>query len=332
MTIKALTCSVSPLAIAHLVLPLFLLSNPTLADSGAAMCSGKPAVNTGDYEFDIQSGGYKRSYRVHIPPGYSPDKPTPVVMVFHGGWGTGKYIQKQSKMTPVSDQHGFIGVFPDGKFRAWNAGGCCEKPMRENIDDVGFVSDIIDKLERDYCVDDRRIYATGFSAGAMLSQRLACDLSDKIAAIAPVSGVIMVKDCKPERPMSVMEFHGTDDPRSLWQGGLGDKDPSKGVRDSIPVTINKLTTRYHCSGEVRNTFQKGTVSCETHSGCDANGEVTLCKIGGGGHQWPGGEGVWEGKLGPVNHDISASEMMWDFFSKHPMPETAAQPEEKSAQP
>ena len=110
---------------------------------------------------------------------------------------------------------------------------------------------------------------------------------------------------------------------------MGDKDPGKGVRDSIAVTMQKLTTRYHCSDRVQNSFRKGDVSCETYVDCDG-GDVTLCAIKGGGHQWPGGEGVWESKLGPVNRDISASEMMWDFFSKHRKPEAAIPPEQQIA--
>jgi len=317
-------------AMAWLVLSLSFPANHAVADSAAGKCAGKPVASPGDYEYELQSGGYTRSFRVHVPPGYSANTTAPVVMAFHGGWGTGKSIQRQSRMNAVSDAHGFIGVFPDGRHRAWNAGGCCEKSMRNNVDDVGFVRDLIDKLEHDYCVDSRRVYATGFSAGAMLSHRLACELSDRIAAIAPVSGVIMVTECKPQRPMPVMVFHGTDDPRSLWQGGLGDKDPSKGVRDSIPETMSKLTTRYNCSREAQNTFRKGSVSCDTYSGCDG-GDVSLCTIGGGGHQWPGGEGVWEDRLGPVNRDISASEMMWEFFSKHPMAKTTGQPAKQAAQ-
>ncbi len=308
-------------AMALVALPALLLVNPAAADSAAATCAGKPGVKPGDYEYELQSGGDTRSYRVHIPAGYSADTPAPIVMVFHGGWGTGKYIQKQSRMSASSDKHGFIGVFPDGKHRTFNAGGCCEKSMRKNIDDVGFVRAILDKLDHDFCVDTRRVYATGFSNGAMFSHRLACELSDRIAAIAPVSGVIMVNECEPKRAMPVMVFHGTEDPRSLWQGGLGDKDPSKGVRDSIPETMRKLTTRYHCNTSAETTFRKGNVSCDSYRGCDG-GDVSLCKIEGGGHQWPGGDGVWEGKLGPVNRDISASEMMWEFFSKYRLPETS----------
>lgn len=297
---------------------LLLLDNASAQAAGA--CSGKKPITSGDHTYSLQVDGRERSYRVHVPPGYSPAVPAPVVMAFHGGWGTGKYMQKQSRMTEVSDTHGFLGVFPDGLHRTWNAGGCCEESMRKNIDDVGFVDSMLDKLETDYCVDRRRIYATGFSNGAMFAHRLACDLSDRIAAIAPVSGVIMVSSCQPKRPVSVMIFHGTADPRSLWEGGLGDKNPEKGVRDSLPATIGKLTSRYHCASKPKLALQKGAVTCETNAACDSGREVTLCKIQGGGHQWPGGKSVWKGKLGPMNTDISASELMWDFFKKHPVPE------------
>lgn len=297
---------------------LLLLGNNSIAQA-AETCSGRKPITSGDYTYSLEFEGRERSYRVHVPPGYSPTTPIPVVMAFHGGYGTGKYMQKQTRMTEVSDANRFLGVFPDGLHRTWNAGGCCEESMRKNINDVGFVGKMLDKLEADYCVDRRRVFATGFSNGSMFAHRLACELSDRVAAVAPVSGVIMVSNCQPKRPMSVMIFHGTADPRSLWEGGLGDKDPEKGVRDSLAVTVGKLTSRYHCATKPKVTLKKGAVTCETDESCDGSNEVTLCKIQGAGHQWPGGESIWTKKLGPMNTDISASELMWKFFQRHPMP-------------
>lgn len=299
-------------AIGFFGLALILTSSTVAAE---ATCPSMAVVPPGDFEKEINSGGRARHYWVHVPPGYTARNPLPVVLVFHGGLGTGKYIRKQSRMTPVADRHGFLAVFPDGIKGTWNAGGCCEVAMRQNIDDVGFVANLINQLQTDFCIDSQRIYATGFSNGSMLSHRLACELSDKIAAIAPVSGVIMVPECHPKEPVSVMVFHGTADPRSLWEGGIGDKDPSKGRRDSIPTTMDKLYRRYQC-GSTKPSLRKGAALCSSTQ-CNGGAEVSLCRLEGAGHQWPGGPGLWQSKLGPVNYDISASELMWQFFSKHP---------------
>jgi polyhydroxybutyrate depolymerase len=308
-------------AAALLAAALALAAAPSVAAGEG--CSGRSASPTGDYDARLEFDGVERDYRVHVPPGYDPTRETPVVLVFHGGLGTGRFIQKQSRMNPVSDEEGFLAVFPDGLRTTWNAGGCCEYAMRQNVDDVGFVAALLDRLAEDYCVDPSRVYATGFSNGAMLAHRLACELSDRIAAIAPVSGVIMVQDCAPPRPVPTLVFHGTADPRSLWEGGLGDKDPSKGVRDSIPTTMEKVHQRNTCTLESRETFlAKGAVTCRRSVDCGTAREVALCRIEGGGHQWPGGEPVWPRRLGPMNEDIAASRVMWDFFSRHALPEDA----------
>lgn len=306
-----------PVLFVAALLAAFAARHTWTADLDA--CFGSGVLQPGDYDCSLRSGGLKRTFRVHLPAGYQAAQPAPLVLVFHGGLGTGRYIQKQSRMNPVSDRHGFIAVFPDGLHRTWNAGGCCEEAMRSNIDDVGFVRDLLDALQARLAVDPRRVYATGFSNGSMLVHRLACDLPDRFAAIAPVSGVIMVPECPGRQAVSVMVFHGTADPRSLWQGGLGDKDASKGTRESIPVTMDRLQHRYACVAQPTVMLERGAVICTTYPQCRQDVEVTLCRIEGGGHQWPGGEAVWPDRLGPVNTDIAASELMWQFFRRHARP-------------
>lgn len=279
-------------------------------------CFGSGVLRPGDYDCSLGSSGLKRTFRVHVPTGYDAARAAPVVLVFHGGGGTGRFIQRQSRMDSVADRYGFIAVYPDGRHRTWNAGACCEEAMRRNVDDVKFVDDLLTALQARLAVDARRVYATGFSNGAMLTHRLACELPHRFAAIAPVSGVIMVPECPGRNGVSVMVFHGTADPRSLWEGGLGDKDPSKGTRESIPATMDRLKSRYACAAESRVSFQRGAVTCTTRPQCRDDVEVTLCRVEGGGHQWPGGEPVWSDRLGPLNTDISASELMWQFFSRH----------------
>jgi polyhydroxybutyrate depolymerase len=232
-------------------------------------------------------------------------------------------MQRSTGFDEVADENGFVVVYPDGIRRTWNAGGCCETAMRENVDDVGFVNAMIDSLSEKLPIDPRRIYATGFSNGSMLSHRLACELSDQIASIAAVSGVIMIPPCTPESAVSVLVMHGTDDPRSLWEGGVGDKNPEKGVRESIPVTMQRLQDRYDCATTDRTFLQKNAVTC-TERQCTGGVAVGLCRIEGGGHQWPGSKAVWPDRLGPVNTDISASRVIWEFFAAHPKPAVAEQ--------
>lgn len=294
-------------------------------------CSDKKPTPPGDYEFSIEHGGLERDYRVHIPPRYDARVPAPVVIVLHGGYGTGKYIQKQSRMNEAADREGYIGIYPDGIARSWNAGGCCGPAMERKLDDVGFIARLLDQAQGHYCIDPRRVYATGFSNGAMLAHRLACELSDRIAAIAPVSGTPMVSSCTPKRPMSVLIFHGSKDPRSLWDGGLGDKNPNKGVRPAIPAVVNTLSSRYHCAQSEAQVYAQGEVRCSARRACDGDEEIQLCRIEGGGHQWPGGEPVWPGKLGHTTTDISASAMMLEFFKRHPLP-LATSPKKGTAGP
>lgn len=279
-------------------------------------CFGTGVVRPGDFDCSLRSKGLKRTFRVHLPPSYEATRANPLVLVLHGGIGTGRYIQKQSRMDLVANRNGFIAVYPDGLHRTWNAGTCCEEAMRSNIDDVKFVDDLLTALQARLAVDARRVYATGFSNGAMLAHRLACELPKRFAAIAPVSGVIMVPECPSPNGVSVMVIHGTADPRSPWAGGLADKDPTKGTRDSIPTTMDRLQRRYGCVGEPRVSFQRGAVTCTNRPQCREDVEVKLCRIEGGGHQWPGGEAVWPDRLGPMNTDISASELMWQFFQRH----------------
>lgn len=155
-----------------------------------------------------------------------------------------------------------------------------------------------------------------------MTHRLACELSDRIAAIAPVSGPIGVDSCQPSRPVPVLEFHGTADPWAPYNGGqvkaLVGKE--KHLYRSMNETISGWVQHNHCTGAPEVSFKQGAVSCELHGSCSNDATVTLCTIDGAGHTWPGGiSTLSEKKMGPTNHDISASNMIWSFFEKHPLP-------------
>jgi polyhydroxybutyrate depolymerase len=282
----------------------------------------------GEYTRTITSDGRERSYRIHVPPSYTKGKPVPMVLNFHGGGGNAANQEEITGMDAVSDANGFIVIYPDGsgflkhRFLSFNAGMCCGYAKAHNIDDIAFVRKMLDDVEQNFCIDPKRVFSTGFSNGAIMSHRLACELSDRIAAIAPVSGPIGIDDCHPSRPVPVYEFHGTADPYAPYNGGLEKAlvGKEKHLYRSMNETITGWVKRNHATGTTQTTFQKGAVTCVTHDAGSGGAPVTLCTIEGGGHTWPGGTStISEKKVGPVNHDISASEMIWSFFAKHPMP-------------
>jgi len=277
----------------------------------AAACSGLSG-ETGTFEKTLMAGGKTRDYRVHVPPGYSPEKATMLVLDFHGYLESNDDIAKISQMDPVSDAHGFIVVYPQGISNSWNAGSCCGSAQSSSVDDVAFVKALLDALEAEYCVDKKRTFSVGFSNGGMLSHRLACELSDRIAAIGPVAGTMAIDACNPSRPVPVLHFHGTSDFVVPYNGG------GASGADSVEATIAGWVQRNGCKdAQPTVVYQKGDSTCEEYQQCEDGATVRLCSVDGGGHQWPGGESA-SGFAGKLTKDIIASEEMFTFFAAHPM--------------
>jgi polyhydroxybutyrate depolymerase len=278
--------------------------------TGGGTCMGKVGP-AGDMDYTMDWDGDMREYRVHAPPGYDGTQAVPVVLVFHGYTETNDQIEEITQMTPETDARGVIVVYPQGRSTSWNAGTCCGTSSSTGVDDVGFVGAMLDAIEEAYCVDDKRIYSSGFSNGGMLSHRLACEMSDRIAAIGPVSGPIAIDPCTPTRPVPVMQFHGTSDFVVPYNGG------GLSQAASVPDTTSAWVARNGCGPTPMVTFDMGDATCETYSGCQNDATVTTCTLDGGGHQWPGGMSAGFG--GTINMDIFASEAMLDFFAEHPLP-------------
>ena len=267
-------------------------------------CGGTVPAN--DQEWSVSHGGRNRSFFVHLPPGYNGSGAVPVVIDFHGRTVSPQAQMVTSGMRSVADAHGFIAVHPAGIGATWNAGLCCGEAMSSNVDDVGFVRAMLDELEARLCVDTTRVYATGLSNGGYMSHRLACELSDRIAAIGPVAGPNAMLSCSPTRAVPVFHFHGTGDRIVPYEGFLG----RLGVRD----TMDQWAARNGCNSGPSVFLMQGDVRCEEWTGCRDNATVKLCTVDGGGHQWPGGTSI--PLLGPNTTAISASEMMWTFFTEH----------------
>ncbi len=310
-----------------------------------------PSVQAEDQEHHFRHDGYKRTYLVHTPPNYSKERQWPVILNFHGGGGNIEASVRGTNMNETADKHGFIVVYPEGtgkwKFHVWNAGHCCGSAAedQDNVDDVGFVDELIDRLIKDYNVDPKRVYATGLSNGAQMSYRLACRLSERIAAIAPIGSQSLQKDCRPSRAVPVLHFHGTEDICAKYYGGeecggcFADFFHALGIPMkkktwpciSVPASMKPFAEIGGCSDETVTTYQRGDVTCESYKGCKKGANVTLCTVEGGGHTWPGGSAkikacdrkpdgrmckLWMEGIGEVTQDIDANEAMWNFFQRY----------------
>lgn len=288
----------------------------------------KPALEETEQKKESDSGaiigsievdGTKRTYVVYLPPGYDGKKPLPVIFVLHGGQGFAGKIEPVTKTTPKASQEGFMAVYPNGtgvsdSLRSWNAGSCCSYAKENNIDDVKFFRALIEKLGETYTIDPKRIYSTGLSNGSMMSYRLACELSDKIAAIAPVAGSMQI-ECAPEQPVSIIAFHGIGDQHTPYYGGQGLQNASKRLDKPVSYAIDFWVKHNGCS-PLPQKEEFGSIIKETYGNCNAGAEVVLYTVKGeGGHAWPGGLRSSETADEPTQ-EISATDLMFEFFSRH----------------
>lgn len=266
---------------------------------------------------ELEIGGTTRSYELHVPPAYDGTTPLPLVLNFHGFTSNPTAQRGYTKMDDTADVHGFVVAYPEGLDNSWNGGACCGAASTDGVDDVGFTRAIIDDLGTRGCFDLTRVYATGMSNGGFMSHRLACEASDVIAAIGPVSGVLGLDPgaCNPARPVPVIHFHGTEDTIVPYTGG--GLASSMSVRETMQVWIDHNA----CAGEPEIVFDEGMVTCETHGRCAGESSVTLCTIEGGGHCWPGEPCATVGNLdlGGSTTDIRANEAMWALFSNVRLP-------------
>jgi polyhydroxybutyrate depolymerase len=281
----------------------------------------------GDSAREITVGATQRNYLVHIPPQAAAGKPLPVVLVFHGAMSNAQQTVRYTGLNEKADRAGFIAVYPNGTGRfervlIWNAGNCCGRGEREGSDDVAFIEALLDELATETKIDPKRVFATGISNGAMMCYRLADVLSDRIAAIAPVSGPMGGETCNPRRPVSVIYFHGTADPFVPFLGGRGDKSLPTVRFFSVEHSVKLWVQADGCPAQptVTQLPQKvadGTsVTRKVYGPGKQGAEVVLYEIEGGGHTWPGRPLHIE-FLGKATQQISANDLMWDFFVRHP---------------
>lgn len=311
-------------AIAILVCAALACARQTGGSASPTPSVGQTAgLPIGDSTRTVHIAGLERSYLVHIPLAIVAGSPLPVVLVFHGGGGNAENAAHMTGFDSLADKSGFLAVYPNGTGRlddallTWNAGECCGYAMQNHIDDVGFIRALLQDLRSVVAIDDKRIYATGMSNGALMAYRLACELSDQIAAIGPVSGTLNFPACAPAQPVSVIHFHGTADQHIPYEGGNGPESLTDTNFASVESSIQFWVANDRCgSSPARETF--ADIVRTTYQDCASGTGVELYTIQAGGHAWPGGTSGWEGGDAPTR-TISASQLIWDFFAAHPKP-------------
>lgn len=280
-----------------------------------------------DGTFSMEYKGRERTALIHVPPGYDKKKPMPLVLVFHGGGGNAANAVRMTRMDEPADKLGILVVYPNGTGRfktallTWNSWNCCGYAMENQVDDVAFSRALIDELKKTYPVDSRKIYATGLSNGAIMSHRLGCEMSDVVAAIAPVAGGLNTDSCTPAQPVSVIMFHGTADEHFRYDGGDGKRFPGAAPRQDKPIRF-AFSTWSRLDGCSQNPVgeKTGHVTKETCSRGRNGTEVVLVSIDGQGHAWLGGvPGIRSGNVDRPTTEISATDTMVRFFLAHPKP-------------
>lgn len=281
----------------------------------------------------IQHEGIERTYHVYLPNNFDKSSPTPLVFALHGGGGTGANFEEgvsAGTLTTAAESRGIILLMPEGIDKRWNDGRPEIYGNDSMHDDVGFISTIMDDMIQNYGVDPNRVYATGISNGGFMSIRLAMDLSNKIAAIAPVTAQITeaIESKVPEFPISIMIVNGEDDPLVPYNGGCIDvpltPECSRGEVLSTQESIEKFIGHNQCANPseteaVIDTIPNDGTSVEitSYKECEQGTEVVLVKVIGGGHTWPSGEQYLSSNIvGVVSREINASEMILDFFLSH----------------
>jgi polyhydroxybutyrate depolymerase len=289
-------------------------------------------VPAGESTLPFSASGDTGVYIRHLPPSYTGRQPLPLVLDLHGYSETAAIQVSVSALGPYGDTHHFITLTPqtDGPVPLWNT------DLKGK--DVAFLGALLDTAEQSLCIDEARIFVTGYSNGAFMTSALACAFSDRIAAAAPIAGIQEIKGCSFRRPVPVVAFHGTADPFVPYDGSvgpaalklpapdgsgktlgqLGSGAPKKGP--SIPDATAAWAKRNGCSANPTSKAVASDVTLISYS-CPSDAPVELYRVTGGGHAWPGSrlDAALSKVIGRVTFSINANDIMWAFFMAHPLP-------------
>jgi polyhydroxybutyrate depolymerase len=265
-------------------------------------------------------GGRERTYRLYVP-SVLPAGPVPLFIGLHGGTGWGDQFARTNHIEGLAESNGFIVVHPDGVKVAngpggvWNGGTCCGVAARDDVDDVGFVNTLLDSLEGQYAIDPARVYAFGHSNGAIMSYRLACELSDRIVGVGMYAGTLGIDTCAPTDPVSIIQAHGVADRNIPLVGGQGSE--SIAGTDFAPPHdgFDSLAAADGCAPTVSNTVRD--ITTERREPCSDSTAAVFVTIATANHSWPDGTPLVTpaNGAGYVGYDVTAE--IVSFLLAHP---------------
>ncbi|MBZ5656342.1 MAG: hypothetical protein LAO56_13820 [Acidobacteriia bacterium] len=316
------------LLIIFLAVPSRAVAQPGAQASHPSRRELRKGASADELKGEIQVNGITRTYLLYVPKSITRNHPAPLLLVFHGGGGHNYNMPRFTGFDHLAAARGLVVAYPESVNTHWN-----DTRALSRADDVAFVRTLIADLESRYPVDPARVYATGISNGGFFSQRLACDLSPQIAAVASVAATMpetLVPVCHPSNPVSILFMQGTNDPLVHIEGGNVARTHGRNISlaDATQFWVDhNQTVKKPDSSDLPSHDSNGTsVHRDVYAGGKQETEVVVYTIRGGGHTWPGGPQYFPAFLvGKVNHDINASEVIWDFFSRHARQECSVNP-------
>lgn len=285
-------------------------------------------LTPGMHQREVSSEGNTRIYLVYVPKSDGAVTRLPVLMVLHGGGGSAAFASRVYGWRELSEREGCLVVFPEATLevpteppslrenpRIWNDGSTRSAVARRNVNDIGYLEAVFDDLEANFSIHADRVLVTGFSNGASMTFRVGIELSDRVTAVAPVSGHLCLKDPQPVRAVSMLYIIGLEDPLNPFAGGptqtlWGEVRQKPPVMDSILTWVRLIEASEQAQLLHEDNGVKLTRYGPGMTGC----EIQLCTIAGQGHEWPGARRTLPSILtGPQTEKMNATQAVWDFF-------------------